>query len=301
MKHVSKILGIAAIALTLSGCDALKNLTPGDLNAMLAEAGLELRLTDAAGNARSLKRDEIKAVYLDGKQLTPDQYDVVDGKIKFRNVPRDKQQKVKIELNDDLGTLDGLDLDTREGHEFSNREVFVPGADGRFHEGEPGLEPEEAFQRQHAEDLMHRITLDLNLSGLKPGNVRFFGGAHTRELAERVHGLAPMAFDAPAEGDLRMDVQVLNLTGPSASDVLDVTWFVAFSLEGESVKVQRFKIKKADLKRQDPASGELPPAQLLSAADIELVGAETFDTFEQARSQYHFEVPMAPLAPGAGQ
>ncbi|MBO9540823.1 hypothetical protein J7643_09555 [bacterium] len=297
MKHVSKLLGIGAIALALTGCDALKNLTPNDVNALLAEAGLELRLTDNEGQARTLKRDEIKAVYLDGKPLSADQYDVVDGKLKFRDVPKNKQQKVRIEFNGDMGTLDGLDLDTREGRAFDNREVFVPGADGRFHEAEPGMTPEEAFKRQREEDLKHRITLDLNVPGLKPGSVRFFGGAHSRELAERVHALPPFAFDVPTDGDLRMDVQVLNLTGPNPSDVLDVTWFVAFAGEGSAIKVQRFKIEKGDLKRQEPATGKLPDAQLVSADDIELVGdVETFADFAQAGAHYHFELPPAPPA-----
>lgn len=298
MNNISKLLGIGAIALTLSGCDALKNLTPADVNALLAEAGLELNMTDSEGNAKTVKKDEIKAVYVDGKPLPPDQYDVVDGKIKFRNMPKNKQQKVKIEFNGDMGTIDGMDLDTREGHEFSNKEVFVPGSDGMFHEADSTLTPEEAFRRRREEDLKHRITLDLNIAGLKPGMVKFFGGARSNELAYRVHGLPLFAFDVPAEGDLRMDVQVLNLTGPNPSDVLDVTWFVAFAGDDGKCKVQQFKIKKADLQRQNPTTRELPPAQTVAAGEFELVGSvESLDTYEQAKAKYHFEMPMMGPAP----
>ncbi|MNY70097.1 hypothetical protein D3C86_2081590 [compost metagenome] len=76
-----------------------------------------------------------------------------------------------------------------------------------------------------------------------------------------------------------------------------MTWFVAFAGEGSEIKVQRFKIEKGDLKRQDPATGKLPNAQLVSAEDIALVGdVETFADFAQAGAHYHFELPPVPPA-----
>lgn len=285
-----KLAGTVALVMALSGCDALMNLTAGDIKNMLADAGVSLQMTDKTGKSRTLAKTDIKAVTVDGKPLAADKYDVVNGQIKLKGMEKNKKLKLKIELTDG-SIMDNLDLDTSDSKINNNKATFVPGADGKMHSFDPNVNPEEAFKKQHEEDLQHRITLQLQLSGLTDSTLKAIGGKRSNETM--FHGLPEMAFDGTEAGDVNLDVQVLNMIGPNASDILDVTWFVAFEVNGQ-IKVAQFKVKKSDLQRQDPQTGALPLAQTVASADISVTNTQTFASMTEAKNQLHVEEPMDP-------
>lgn len=285
-RKLFQLAGTVVLMMSLSGCTALGNLTASDIKSLLGEAGLSLNMTDKSGKARTVAKTDIKTVTVDGKPLSADKYDVVNGQIKLKDVEKNKKFKMKIELSD--GTImDNLDLDTAEGK--VNKATFVPGADGQMHSFDPNMDPEEAFKQQHAEDLLHRITVQLQQTGLTDSTLKAFGGKKSAEPT--FHTLPDMAFDGTADGSINFDVQVLNLVGPNASDILDTTFFVAVETGGQ-IKVTKFKINKTDLQRQDMQTGALPQAQTVASADIQVTSTQTFASMTEAKTQLPFEEPM---------
>ena len=300
MKRLSAISAFAALALSTSlqaGC----NLTAAQIQQVvdtgkqlaqkLAEAGVKLQIADSSGKQVSLTKSDIKQVFLDGQELSPDKYDVVGGEIRFKDLleKNSGQKAVKIVLKG--GTvIDNVKIDTTEGKETANEARFIAGPGGRMTAVDAGKSLEDAAKERLAEARKSGVVVKLGIPGLNDATVEAIGvQAAGAAEGDPVFVLPRTAFSATPDGGIVFDVQFLSVltssaaaTGAGEADIKAASWYVVHKTPAGHFALHEFRLLKG-LQQADPATGNLPDLQLLDEVGSEFSEPEAmgvYPTFE---------------------
>lgn len=295
----------AACAATVLGC----NVSPETLQqavqeaaTLLKDAGVKLEFLDADGQAVVLAEEDIDAVYLDGKELSAADYDVVEGEVRFKGLEADdRTRKVEIRLKDIEQPLTTT-LVAKDGRQkpAENRLAIVQDSLGGV-VFQPNGDLVKLREEQRRKDVLSRVTLDIRYMGLlrPPLHAGFF----TQEGSWSHFPRPEQPAATWSAKVVAFDVQVFNLLAPkqppTASPSADPArlpgaglWVLAERPDGKAV-IYSVRFTKADglkLYQQEP-----PMPQTLTWANLATNSPEVFDSVLAATAAKRIrEVPAPP-------
>ncbi|MBM3269995.1 MAG: hypothetical protein FJZ01_20360 [Candidatus Sericytochromatia bacterium] len=276
MKSPSLLPAALALSLGLAGC----NLTSAQIQGLvdkLVDVAVKIQVAGVDGKPRTLSKADIKQIFVDGKEVAADKFDVVNGQIKLKGVvERNSGQKpLKVVLQD--GTvIDGADLDTTEGKENGNEASFIAGPGGRMTEVAAGKSLDQAYRDQLAEARKSGVVVKLGASGITSTTIEAVGvqrGGATS--ADPVYVLPATAYTATTDGGIVFDVRFLTVLvksaaeqGASEDDIKNSTWYVAYdATTSGKYMLEAFKFDKK-LEQADLVTGKLPAAQTVAKTEL---------------------------------
>lgn len=294
MNYRSVVPALLLAASLSAGC----NLSPGQIKQLvdqgkqiaqkLADAGVKLQIADATGKQVALTKADVKQVFLDGKEVTSDQFDVVNGEIKFKDLleMNSGQKSVKVVLKSGL-VIDNVKIDTTEGRASSTEAKFIAGPGGRLSQVDAGKSLEDAAKERVAKARQSGVVVKLGVSGLNDGNIVAVGfQAAGSGKDDPVFVLPRSAFRGTPDGGIVFDVQFLSVltataqaTGATDADIKDADWYVVHKTASGGFSLHHFNILKV-LKQVNPETGEFPEAQILDDAGADFSEPSYIDTYD---------------------
>lgn len=257
----------------------------------LAEAGIKLQIADATGKPVTLTKADVKQVFLDGKEVPAEQFDVVNGEIKFKDLleKNSGQKVVKVVLKNGL-VIDNVKIDTSEGKPASTEAKFIAGPGGRLSAVDAGKSLAEAARDRAVEARKSGVVVKAGIKGLTNDNIFAVGvrGPNSGD-DDPVFLLPRSAFSATPDGGVVFDVQFLwvlarsaEANGATEEEIKGAIWYVAHKTSA-GFELNAFRLLKG-LQQPDPATGHLPGMQVLheKGTEFELLGEpQTYRTFEE--------------------
>ncbi|MEB3236576.1 MAG: hypothetical protein VKO64_02980 [Candidatus Sericytochromatia bacterium] len=286
---------LAATATVLVGC----NLSPAQVQqavqnatTLLQNAGIKLDFLDENGQAQTLAEEDVEAVVVDGRTLGADEYDIVNGEVRFTKLEaNDQTRQVEIRLKD-VDQAITTSIVAKEGEQAPsvNRVAIAQDSLGGVVFQRNG-DATKLSEEQRKRDIAARVTWDLRPFGLVVPPVR--AGFITKDGMGQTFPQMAASWSARV---LAFDVQVFNLiagvpSSASTTPVIDKArlpgarlWFLSRKADGKvEFQSTSFLQGAVELKFAPAASDSpLPLPQLLGPTHIKADPAVPFNTLEDA-------------------
>jgi hypothetical protein len=304
---------MAATAWLMAGCNLLAaqvQQAVQQATALLQNAGVKLEFLDENGVAQTVEAENVESVVVDGRMLSDDEYDIVNGEVRLTRLEaNDKSRRVEIRLKD-VDQAITTSIVAREGAQApsANRVAIVRDSLGGV-VFQPNGDLAKLGEEQRKRDIAARVTWNLRPLALPELPLR--AGFITKDAA--VQPFPQMAASWSARV-VAFDVQVFNLIAGAPATaggqpVVDKSrlpgaklWLAARA-DGKVVfHGATFLPGATELKfpHTDP-SAPLPLPQLLGSSHLRSETPEVFSTLDELlRAKRILEGGDAPAPSGPG-
>ncbi|MEB3203237.1 MAG: hypothetical protein VKP57_00910 [Candidatus Sericytochromatia bacterium] len=308
------ILSMAAAAALVAGCNlsaAQVQQAVQQATTLLQNAGVKLEFLDENGVSQTIAAEDVESVVVDGKTLSDDEYDIVNGEVRLTRLEADdKTRQVEIRLKD-VDQPITTSIVAREGAQApsANRVAIVQDSLGGI-VFQPNGDLAKLGEEQRKRDIAARVTWDLRPLALPVPPLR--AGFITKDGAAQPFPQMAASWSARV---VAFDVQVFNLIAgapatASGQPVVDKSrlpgaklWLAARRADGKFVfHGATFLPGATELKfpPTDP-SAPLPLPQLLGPSHLRSETPEVFGTLDELlRAKRIPEGGNAPAPSGSG-